>query len=167
MLSKAWVRSKISLSESLLRGIFDYPWRDVEHRGEHFGVWWQVGRRIQLVWDWEAGYCGCSGSDGHCGHVFGPEWRGEDEAGYEDGEELVWEAHDEAVQREPKQVFVGREAAVARLACPVVELVDCLEGVLGGFELLELDQDGDEPGEHVFVFGCHCGLGVVVLEAGD
>jgi hypothetical protein len=42
-----------------------------------------------------------------------------------------------------------------------------LEGELGSFKLLELDQNGDEPGEHVFVVGRHWALGVVVLEAGD
>ena len=64
-------------------------------------------------------------------------------------------------------MFIWCEAAVARLACPVDELVDGLEGELGGFELLELDQEWNEPGEHVFVFGCHCRLWVVVREAGD
>ena len=90
------------MSESLLRGIFDDSGWHVEHRGEHFGVCWQVRRRIQLVRDWEVWDCVCSGSDGHCGHVLGPEWGGKNEAGYEDGEELVWEAHDEAMQWEPE-----------------------------------------------------------------
>ncbi len=63
-------------------------------------------------------------------------------------------------------MFVGRKAAVLWLACPVDELVDCLECELGGLKLLEFDQDGDEFGEGVLVGWRHWALGVVVREAG-